>query len=68
LAGQAGLSLGWLPVARAALRRASRAGRRRAAWRAGLGLAATFVGSLFGGYWAITTAWRDYFFDPTVVP
>jgi hypothetical protein len=62
------LSFGWLPVAWAALRRSGRAGRRGSSWRAGVVLAAVFVGSLFGGYWAITTAWRDYFFDATIGP
>ena len=25
-----------------------------------------FVGSLFGSFWAVTEAWRSYFFDPRV--
>lgn len=62
------LSIGWLPIAYASLRRARRAGRLGSAWSTGLGLAAAFVGSLFGGYRAITAAWRGYFFDPTIVP
>ncbi len=68
MAAMAWLSLGWLLVAWAALRRSGRAGRRGRAWRAGVVLVAVFVGSLFGGYWAITTAWRDYFFDATIGP
>jgi hypothetical protein len=30
-------------------------------------IAATFVGSLFGSFWAATTVWRSYFFDPRIV-
>jgi hypothetical protein len=29
---------------------------------------AGFVGSLFGSFWAVTEAWRSYFFDPTLMP
>ena len=67
-AAGAWVSLGWLLVARAALRRAGRAGRLGAAWGRGLGLALAFVGSLLGGYWAITMAWEGHYFDPTIVP
>ena len=68
LATGAWVGLGWLLVARAALRRAARAGRLGAAWARGLGLGVAFVGSLMGGYWAITAAWGGHFFDPTIVP
>lgn len=59
---------GWLLVAVVALRRARRAGRFRQALGRGLVGALTFVGSLFGSFWAITAYWRSYFFDPRVVP
>ena len=62
------LAYGWLIPARAAIRRAARAGRRREAVRRGLATMVGFVGSLFGSFWAITEAWRGYFFDPTVMP
>ena len=68
LAAGAWVAFGWLLVARAALRRAARAGRRGSAWRNGLIGAAAFVGSLLGTYWAITAAGRGYYFDPTMVP
>jgi len=29
---------------------------------------AGFVGSLIGTFWAVTEAWRDFFFDPRVMP
>ncbi len=62
------LAYGWLIPARAAIRRAERAGRRREAVRRGLATMVGFVGSLFGSFWAVTEAWRDYFFDPRVMP
>ena len=31
-------------------------------------MAIGFVGSLIGSFWAITEAWRGYFFDPRIVP
>ena len=62
------LAYGWLIPARAAIRRAERAGRRREAVRRGLATMVGFVGSLFGSFWAVTEAWRGYFFDPTVMP
>ena len=34
----------------------------------GVAVAAVFVGSLFGGFWAVTGWWRAYFFDPRVFP
>jgi hypothetical protein len=62
------LSYGWLWPARAALRRASLIGRLRWVLYRGLLTAAAFVGSLFGSFWAATSVWRSYFFDPRVVP
>jgi hypothetical protein len=62
------LAYGWLFVAIAASRRARRAGRLRQALRKGVALAIAFVGSLIGSFWAITEAWRSYFFDPRVFP
>lgn len=62
------LAAGWLIVAWAALRRARRMGRFRGALGTGVGLAIVFVGSLFGGYWLVTTMWKDYYFDPAIVP
>jgi hypothetical protein len=59
------IAYGWLPFAWAALRRARRLGRSLVR---GLGFAVGFVGSLFGSFWAITEAWRSYFFDPRIVP
>ena len=60
------VSLGWLPIARAALRRARMSGRIRSAWRTGLILAAAFLATLFGCYWCVTSFWGDYFFDATI--
>ncbi len=34
----------------------------------GVVAALVFVGSLFGSFWAITSAWRSYFFDSRVMP
>ena len=31
-------------------------------------MAAAFVGSLFGSFWAATSMWRSYFFDARFVP
>ena len=62
------LSYGWLWPAWAALRRAARIGRLRRAFYRGLSVALAFVGSLFGSFWAATSWWRSYFFDPRVVP
>jgi hypothetical protein len=59
---------GWLWPARAALRRAGRVGLWSRAFYRGVVTALAFVGSLFGGFWAITSAWRGYFFDTRVVP
>jgi hypothetical protein len=59
---------GWLWPAWVAMRRSSRLGRWRRALMRGLITALAFVGSLFGTFWAITSAWRSYFFDPRVVP
>jgi hypothetical protein len=60
-------SYGWLIVAFAALRRARRAGRLWDAVQHGVATSLAFVGSLFGSFWAVTEAWRSYFFDPTLV-
>ena len=62
------LAYGWLFVARAGLRRAGRLGRLRASTARALGVTVGFVGSLFGSFWAITEAWRGYFFDPRILP
>ena len=62
------LSYGWLVPAVAALRRARRLGRGGASVRRGLAVMVAFVSSLFGGFWAITEAWRGYFFDARVYP
>ncbi len=62
------LCYGWLVFAIAAIRRARRLGR---AWKSictGLEVAAAFVGSLFGSFWAVTEWWRSYFFDPRIMP
>ena len=59
---------GWLWPAWAALRRAARIGRLRRALYRGLAIALAFVGSLFGSFWAATSLWRSYFFDPRVMP
>jgi hypothetical protein len=62
------IAYGWLFVAWATLRRARRLDRLRQSLARGLGVAIGFVGSLFGTFWAITEAWRSYFFDPRIVP
>jgi hypothetical protein len=64
------LGYAWLVPAVAAVRRAGRLGPGAAmrALRRGLGAALAFVGSLFGSFWALTEAWRPYFFDAKVVP
>jgi hypothetical protein len=59
---------GWLWPAWAALRRARRIGHWRRALYRGLVTALVFVGSLFGSFWAITAAWRGFFFDKRVMP
>ena len=59
---------GWLWPAWAALRRAGRIGLWRRALYRGTVTALAFVGSLFGSFWAITSAWRSFFFDPRVMP
>ena len=59
---------GWLWPVWAALRRAARLGRVRRALYRGLSIALAFVGSLFGSFWATTSLWRSYFFDPRVMP
>lgn len=62
------VAYGWLFVVWVAIRRARRLGRCRQAIERGLGIAFAFVGSLFGSFWAVTEAWRTYFFDARVVP
>jgi hypothetical protein len=62
------LSYAWLWPAWFALRRAARTGRMRRAFYRGLSVALAFVGSLFGSFWAATSWWRSYFFDPRLVP
>jgi hypothetical protein len=62
------LAYGWLWPGWAALRRGAKLGKWRRTLRNGLAAALAFVGSLFGSFWAITSAVRSYFFDPTVVP
>jgi hypothetical protein len=68
IGGLGTLAYGWLFVAIAGLRRARRMGRFRQSLERGLVAALAFVGSLFGSFWAITAAWRSYFFDPRMVP
>ena len=62
------IGYGWLWPAWAALRRAGRFGLWRRALYRGIVTAMAFVGSLFGSFWAITSAWRGFFFDPRVMP
>ena len=59
---------GWFWPAWAALRRAHRIGLFGRALVRGVVTALTFVGSLLGSFWAITSAWRGYFFDPRMMP
>ncbi len=40
----------------------------RSAFYRGVVTALAFVGSLFGSFWAITSSWRSFFFDPRVMP
>jgi hypothetical protein len=58
---------GWLIAAVAAVVRARRSRHLARALTRGVALAGGFVGSLLGTFWAITSAWRAYFFDPTVL-
>lgn len=58
----------WLWTARAALKRAGRVGLWARALYRGVVTALAFVGSLFGSFWAITSAWRSFFFDSRVMP
>jgi hypothetical protein len=57
----------WLLIAWFALRRAARARLWKQSLLRGIMIAAAFVGSLFGSFWAATTVWRSYFFDPRIV-
>jgi hypothetical protein len=59
---------GWLWPAWAALQRAGRIGMWRPALYRGGVTALVFVGSLFGSFWAITSAWRSFFFDKRLMP
>jgi hypothetical protein len=68
VAGLAILAYGWLWPAWAAIRRAARTCRANRALYRGLVTVLTFLGSLFGSFWAITSVWRSYFFDSRVVP
>ena len=58
----------WLWPAWSALRRASALGQWSRSLVHGIVMAGTFVGSLFGSFWAATAVWRSYFFDPRIVP
>jgi hypothetical protein len=62
------IAYGWLWPALAALRRAGHIGLLRRALYRGVVTALAFVGSLFASFWAITSAWRGFFFDPRVMP
>lgn len=62
------LAYGWAFVFVATLVRAYRAGLLGRVCRRAVVSAVGFVGSLFGGFWAATSIWRSYFFDPTIVP
>ena len=62
------IAYGWLWPGWASLRRAGRVGLWRRALYRGVVTAIAFVGSLFGSFWAITVAWRNFFFDPRVMP
>jgi hypothetical protein len=62
------LAYGWFWPAWAALRRATRIRRAGRAICRGLVTVLVFLGSLFGGFWTITSVWRSYFFDSRVVP
>ncbi len=62
------VAYGWLWPAVAAIRRAKRLGRGWENMQRGLAVAMAFVASLFGSFWAITEAWRSFFFDARIVP
>jgi hypothetical protein len=57
----------WIWPALSALRRAARIGQCKQSLVRGIVMAAAFVGSLFGSFWAVTAVWRSYFFDPRIV-
>lgn len=59
---------GWVLIAFLVLRRARRRGQMSKSLWGGLVAAVAFVGSLFGTFWAITAAWREYFFDKRIMP
>jgi hypothetical protein len=62
------LAYGWLWPAWAAMRRAAKVRQAGHALYRGLVTMVAFLGSLFGSFWAITSAWRSHFFDSRVVP
>jgi hypothetical protein len=59
---------GWLWPAWFALARAGRVGQWKRCFVRGIVMACTFVGSLFGSFWAATAIWRSYYFDSRLVP
>jgi hypothetical protein len=61
-----GWAYGWLIVAIAAGRRARQRGQLVRSIQRGLATALAFLGSLLGGFWAATSAFRSYFFDPRI--
>jgi hypothetical protein len=62
------LAYAWVIAGITITRRAMREGLLRRSLIRGLITSVAFVGSLFGSFWAATSAWRSYFFDPTVAP
>ena len=58
----------WLLPGWFSLRRAARIGDWKRSLVRGIIVAGAFVGSLFGSFWAATSMWRSYFFDPRIVP
>ena len=68
IAGLGWLAYGWFVVAFMALRRAKRRGRFLRSLGSGLVGAIALVGSLFGTFWAVTSLWREYFFDKRIMP
>jgi hypothetical protein len=61
------LAYAWLAFALAASRRAWRTGRVRKSLGWGLSVTVAFLGSLLGGFWAVTSTFRSFFFDPRVL-
>ena len=60
------VAYGWVVVALAAARRAFTRGRLWKSICRGLLTAGGFLGSLMGGFWAATSVFRAYFFDPRI--